>query len=348
VKFSDFLFPESRDPADDRQVIDESLRQAQLADRLGVDVVWLAEHHFDGNCAYVDPVTFAAALAPTTDRIRIGFAVAQTSLHHPIRLAEQLALLDNLSRGRLIVGLGRGTAHNIYEYQGYGIDHAESQARFEEAEQILFKAWTHQPFEHHGRFWDLKVPVLRPLCYTRPHPYVIRSASTEAGMLEIARQGQPFLMNVQNNEVTRHRMTLYRQTQREMGLDERSIAANVAACWVWRNVFVADTDEEARRIGIPAFQAMQEHRAAMRNRVRAEQGITISHGAGARAVAEQALICGAPSTVADAMAELDRIGVGGVIISFRMGPMPYEVAANSLSLFMQHVAPQFRTTREAA
>ena len=86
-------------------------------------MIWLAEHHFDGICAYVDPVSFAAALATATTQARIGFAVAQMSLHHPIRLAEQMALIDIISKGRLIVGLGRGTAYNIYDYQGFGIDH---------------------------------------------------------------------------------------------------------------------------------------------------------------------------------------------------------------------------------
>ena len=89
------------------------------------------------------------------------------SLHHPIRMAEQLALIDNISKGRLIVGLGRGTAYNIYDYQGYGLDHTEAQARFEEAEAIMFQAWRGEKFEHHGRFWDIKVPMLRPLPYTQ-------------------------------------------------------------------------------------------------------------------------------------------------------------------------------------
>src|SRR4051794_25033823 len=97
VRFGNFLFPDSRDPACDGIVIDETLREAQLSDQLGVDVIWLAEHHFDGICAYVDPTAFAAALATATRRSMIGFAVIQTSLHHPIRLAEQLALIDNLS-----------------------------------------------------------------------------------------------------------------------------------------------------------------------------------------------------------------------------------------------------------
>ena len=142
MKFSNFLFPESRDPANDGQVIDETLREARLSDELGMDMLWLAEHHFDGICAYVDPVTFAAALAAATQQAKIGFAVAQMSLHHPIRMAEQMALIDNISKGRLIVGLGRGTAYNIYDYQGYGLDHTEAQARFEEAEAIMIQAWT--------------------------------------------------------------------------------------------------------------------------------------------------------------------------------------------------------------
>src|ERR1700741_3609537 len=114
MRFGAFLFTECRDSDDDARAIEETLRQARLADELGVDALWLAEHHFDGICAYVDPVSFAAALAVATHRCKIGFAVVQTSLHHPIRLAEQLSLLDQLSKGRLIVGLGRGTAYNIY------------------------------------------------------------------------------------------------------------------------------------------------------------------------------------------------------------------------------------------
>src|SRR5262249_16638556 len=161
--------------------------------------------HFDGICAYVDPISFAAALATATTRAKLGFAVVQTSLHHPIRLAEQLALLDHISQGRLIVGLGRGTAFNIYHYQRYRLHHQGAQARFEEAEAIMIKAWTHDGFEHEGRFWPLRVPQLRPRPLTKPHPYLIRSASSEAGMVEIARHGRPFMMNVQSNAVTGQR-----------------------------------------------------------------------------------------------------------------------------------------------
>src|SRR5207244_11701820 len=279
-----------------------------------------------------------------TRRAKLGFAVVQTALHHPNRLAEQLAILDNITKGRLIVGLGRGSSYNIYDYQGFGIDHHEAQARLEEAEDILVTAWTQGTFEHHGRYWDLHVPMLRPRPYTKPHPPLIRAASGEASLVELARQGRPFLMNVQSMTVTRHRIALYRETMSEAGFDDEAIARNLEECWVWRNVLVAETDAEAARIGVPVFRAMVEARAALRNRIFRETGMRIavpeSDLPSARATVEHGFIHGSPARVAEAMADIDRLGIGGIIASFRLGPMPHETATSSLRLFMQQVAPE--------
>jgi alkanesulfonate monooxygenase SsuD/methylene tetrahydromethanopterin reductase-like flavin-dependent oxidoreductase (luciferase family) len=345
--FGNFLFPDSRDPEQDGVVIDETLREAWLSDELGVDAIWLAEHHFDGICAYADPIGFAGALATSTRHAKIGFAVVQTALHHPIRLAEQIAVIDNITKGRLVVGLGRGSSYNIYDYQGFGIDHREAQERLDEAEVIMVRAWTEGAFEHHGRFWELKVPMLRPRPYSRPYPPLIRAASGEASMLALARQGRPFLLNVQSSAATRHRFELYRETMREAGYGADRIAENLAQCWVWRNVFVAETDAEAEHIGVPAFQAMAASRAELRNRIYRETGERIEVPAGdlpsARASVEHGFICGSPATVAAAIAEIEALGIGGVIASFRIGPLPHEMATQSLTLFMREVAPAFRT-----
>ena len=348
MKFSNFLFPASMDANKDQQIIEETLREAQLCDELGMDMLWLAEHHFDGICAYVDPVTFAAALAASTKQIHIGFAVAQMSLHHPIRMAEQMALIDNISKGRLIVGLGRGTAFNVYDYQGYGIDPTEAYERLLEAEEIMIKAWTTENYEHKGKFWNIKLPLLRPRPYTQPHPAIVRACSSEEAMLGMAREGRPFLMNIQSNEVTKHRMDLYRKTMRESGYDEATVARNVDNTWVWRNIFVGETDAEAERIAMPAWKTQQEFREVMRKKVYAEQGLMLKHepATPARNQQQHSMLCGSPDTVAEAIAEIDRIGVGGLILVFRLGPMPYEVAAHSISLFMQKVAPRFQ--RKAA
>ncbi|HYZ24314.1 MAG TPA: LLM class flavin-dependent oxidoreductase [Rhodopila sp.] len=352
MRFSNFLFPDSPSPDQDSRVIDETLQEAILTDQLGFDTIWLAEHHFDGICAYVDPVSFAAALATATKHARIGFAVAQVALHHPTRLAEQIALIDNITKGRLIVGLGRGTAYNIYDYQGFGIDHTDAQARFEEAEAIMFQAWTGAPMHHQGRFFNVRLPALRPATYTKPHPTVIRAAATEHGMQEIARRGQPFLMNVQSNETTAQRMQLYRQTLREAGLDDEAIAARVDQCWVWRNVHVAETDAEAERVALPAFITMHERRVEMRNRVYREQGASIlpmpPSGAAPppHAQPEHALVCGSPATVAEKLAAIQSTGVGGLIIQFRLGPMSFEQTAASLTLFRDKVIPALRARHQ--
>jgi len=351
MKFSNFLFPDCRNPERDGVVIDETLREAWLSDELGVDVIWLAEHHFDGICAYVDPISFAGALATSTRHSKIGFAVVQTALHHPIRLAEQLAILDNITKGRLVVGLGRGSSYNIYDYQGFGIDHHEAQARLEETEEILMKAWTREDFEHQGNYWRLKVPMLRPRPHTKPHPPLIRAASGEASLLELARQGRPFLMNVQSIAVTRDRVSHYRSAMQEAGFDEERIACNLERSWVWRNVFVGNTDAEAESVGVPAFQAMVESRAALRNRIYRETGLRIavpqSDLPSARASVEHGFIHGSPGRVAEAIAEIAALGIGGIIGTFRLGPLPHEAAAESLTLFMRQVAPNFAAELQA-
>ena len=359
MKFSNFLFPQADTPEDDERVIDEALAEGILCDKLGMEVLWLAEHHFDGNCAYVDPVSFAAALATTTKNIKLGFAVAQMSLHHPIRMAEQMSIIDNLSKGRLIVGLGRGTSHNIYDYRGFGLNPEEAQERLLESEEIMIKAWTTENYEHKGKFWNLWLPKLRPETYTKPHPYMIRACSGEESMLGMAREGRPFMMNVQTDEVTQHRMDLYRRTMAESGFDDAHIAQAVDETWVWRNIFIADTDAEAERIAIPLFEAQREQRGKMRAQILKERGESMAKIGetgtapaatltAARNVIEHSLICGSPATVAERLAKINAIGVGGIIFQFRIGPSPFEITENNIRLFMEKVAPEFEDRVAAA
>jgi alkanesulfonate monooxygenase SsuD/methylene tetrahydromethanopterin reductase-like flavin-dependent oxidoreductase (luciferase family) len=352
MRFSNFLFPESRTPADDGRVIRETIAEARLADALGFDAIWLAEHHFDGICAYVDPVSFAGALTQVVKRARIGFAVAQMALHHPIRFAEQMALLDHMSEGRMIVGLGRGTAYNVYDYQGYGIDPAEAQARFEEAEALMLEAWRGGAVDHKGRFFAARLPALRPSPRTKPHPYLIRAAASEHGMLDMAKAGRPFMMNVQSDAEIGRRMGRYRDALAARGESADRVKALADECWVWRNVVVAETDAEAERIAVPAFTAMNERRAAMRERVAREQGVSMAPaqaaGAGqpARTSLAHGLVFGSPEAVAARLAPVAETGVGGMIIQFRLGPMTLDETERSLRLFQGRVVPLLRAVRQ--
>ena len=121
MKFGWLTLAMSPSPAEDCQRIDQILTQACAAERMGISDVWLTEHYFTGESVYNDSLMFAAALAMKTEKIRIGFAVVQMPFHHPVRLAEELALLDNLSKGRIDVGIGKGTVYNEYEFVGHGL-----------------------------------------------------------------------------------------------------------------------------------------------------------------------------------------------------------------------------------
>jgi len=132
------------------------------------------------------------------------------------------------------------------------------------------------------------------------------------------------MMNVQSLETTRRRVELYRQTMRDTGHDDAAIAGNLAASWVWRNVFVAETDAEAERVGVPAFETMTRDRAEMRDRIFADTGLRIavphSDLPGARTARGDGLIHGSPARVAEDFAALDRLGIGGVINTFPPRP----------------------------
>jgi alkanesulfonate monooxygenase SsuD/methylene tetrahydromethanopterin reductase-like flavin-dependent oxidoreductase (luciferase family) len=330
-----FLFHESRDPSADDRVIAEAVDEARLAEDEGMDAVFLVEHHFDGNCAYVDPATFASALATATSRIKIGFAVLQTSLYHPLRMAEQISLIDNLSKGRLIVGLGRGSLVNTHEYSGYQIDPDSAQERFEEIEKILLQCWTQERVVHAGKYWNFEIPMLRPRPYTKPYPQILRSVASEASLAAQARLGRPVLMAAATAKGAERNIAIYRKAAQEAGISDDQIDHAISQCWVARTVVLAPTDKEAIEVGLPYFRMMQTYRAAQS---------TAFEAMVAKANAQPGLpvLCGSPDSMMEDFTSLARTGIGGVFVRFRTGPMPAEFSARALKLFMHEIAPQIR------
>src|SRR5262245_18910810 len=119
------------------------LEQVAFADRLGFDLVWLTEHHFVDDAYLPSFAVVAGAIAARTSRIRISTDIALAPFHHPLRLAEDLAVLDNLSGGRMELGLG--LAYAPHEFRAFGIPRAQRVSRSEEAIQILRQAWSGEP-----------------------------------------------------------------------------------------------------------------------------------------------------------------------------------------------------------
>lgn len=343
MKFGDFLFPESRTPETDYQVVNEALAEAELAERLGFHSVWLGEHHFDGVCTYADPMTFGGAVVARTSSIRVGFSAVQTAFHHPVRLAEQIALLDNLSGGRMTVGTARGSSFNRYEYRGYGVKYAEAQERLLEAEQLLVRAWSGKRYHHKGKYWNVDIPVLRPKVVQKPHPPLIRAIASEGSLMEMARQGRPFMLSMSRMDRIRNMFDLYRSTMSDAGFADNEISEATSSCWIWFNGVVAETDAEAAKIARPANERSLKHITGGRERMntKEEQAEVEAIYAGSDAGPEDDLVYGAPDTVSETIVALRDAGAGGIMIQFRIGDMPWEEMESSMRLFSEEVMPRF-------
>jgi alkanesulfonate monooxygenase SsuD/methylene tetrahydromethanopterin reductase-like flavin-dependent oxidoreductase (luciferase family) len=148
---------------------EEHLEAWELLDELGFDGVGFNEHHCSPYGLMNSPNLMAAAAAQRTKRLKLLIYGNLLPLHEPLRLAEELAMLDCLSRGRLISGFARGIPR---EYQVHNVPLAESRARFEEAYDIVTRAWTEEVFSYRGRFWSYEDVALWPRPVQRPHPPV--------------------------------------------------------------------------------------------------------------------------------------------------------------------------------
>lgn len=153
------LFPLG-EGASDRKVMEEVMEDAVLADELGFDSIWLAEHHFSPYGILGNPLVFAAAIAQRTKRIKIGTAVMVIPFYSPIRLAEDAALVDVLSGGRLMMGIGRG--YQPIEFAGFGIDPKESIERYNETVDILRLAWTQENWSYKGKHFQYENITIYP------------------------------------------------------------------------------------------------------------------------------------------------------------------------------------------
>jgi len=165
------------DADSERQRYRDLIAQIELGDVLGFDTVWLGELHFSRAFSILaDPLMVLAAAAQRTTRIRLGTAVTLLPLHSPVKIAEEAAIADILSNGRLEFGVGRGTAP--VHYAGYEIPQEESRERFEEALDFILQAWTQKHFSSHGKYFRARDLTVVPKPVQTPHPPVRIAANS--------------------------------------------------------------------------------------------------------------------------------------------------------------------------
>jgi len=353
MRFGTFFFFQAPPGHRHADIIHRELEQIEWSEELGFDEVWFTEHHFIDYGLSVDPASLAAAAASRTRRVRIGLAAAILPFHHPLRLAEQMALVDIISNGRLDVGVGRG--NRPAEFAGYRVPQVESRDRFEEAVEVMRLAWTQERFDFHGRFFDFDGVRVIPKPVQQPHPPIYQVCVSKDGIENTALRGWPMLNSVlfgPVDQLVANRDT-YVATLEKAGRSPAEIAALLARWGVSRQIYVAETDaralEEARaaelwyqesfrRFVIPeriedAHPSLQPGFRAM-----AEKLATVSW----EGLVRETLAFGSPDTVARHIEHMRRLGVGQTLCWMNFGGLPQDKIRRSMELFAREVMPRFR------
>jgi probable F420-dependent oxidoreductase len=184
MRFGTYFFLQAPPSLAHPDVVRNEIEQMAWTEELGFDSIWLTEHHFIEYGLSVSPAVLAAAAAMRTRHVRIGLAAAILPFHDPIRLAEELAMVDILSGGRLDVGVGRG--NRPVEFEGYRIPQIESRDRFEESLEIMIRAWTRERFAFEGRHFTIPEVRVIPKPLQQPHPPLWIGGSSPAALRRAA------------------------------------------------------------------------------------------------------------------------------------------------------------------
>jgi alkanesulfonate monooxygenase SsuD/methylene tetrahydromethanopterin reductase-like flavin-dependent oxidoreductase (luciferase family) len=349
-----------RDGATQEEAFDEAFRMAETAETLGLDGVWLAERHFAARRGPLDalgtgipsivsaPLTIASAIAARTQRLRVGIAVNVLPLCHPVRIAEEAATVDQISKGRFDFGVGRSGFPRAYE--GYGIPYGESRERFQEYLEIILKAWTEDQFSYSGKYHTFHNLSVLPKPYQKPHPPVRVAATTKETFPQVGRMGHAIFIGLRGFDVSegaRH-LQAYRQAWREAGHPGNGdVFLRIPA-------YVAETAERAR--SEPEYSTLRSYRrlAETFGKSAGAAGTTASEerveraerlsGVGYDDLLQGRLAYGTPEMVATRLRELQAtLGLSGVIIEPNVGGhIPPELVFRSVRLFAQDVVPQLR------
>ncbi|HZK88947.1 MAG TPA: LLM class flavin-dependent oxidoreductase [Stellaceae bacterium] len=335
----------------DASVVGEHLALGDLAEPLGFDSLFALEHHFTGYAMSPAPTQLLSYYAGRTRRISLGTAVIVLPWHDPVRVAEQIALLDIMCGGRCLFGFGRGAAS--VEYEGFRIPMGEARPRFVEAAQIVVKALSGDSFEHHGEFFQIPRTAIRPRPVSHPERRFYASAVSPDSAEIMAKLGFGLLMVMQNEwPKAAEDIARYRAIAAEAGHAPRPPI-------ILTNVCCAESREEAQERAVKylgqKWQSIDDHYHFSDGHLSTVKGYE-SYGKMARTYAKinesaetrakatdfyvSIQIVGTPADCLDKIAELQRCtGMDHLVTEFSFGAMPHEEAEVNLRLFADRVMP---------
>ncbi len=318
------------------------LEQVQLAEELGFEGVWLGERHFEhSELLYSSPFHAAAAMAAKTHRIRIGTAGRILALDHPIHIAEDAATLDLLSGGRLDLGVTRAGLderfHQIFERP---VEDTR-RGQFEEALEIIVKAWTCDRFAYEGEYYQIPEVSVLPKPLQKPRPPIYLVAVSRHTMAFAAQKGYPvFIGALQTPRELRESLTFYWQAFRESGHD--GVAMDLP---VNRFLYVGESNAKAQQEMAEPFWSFIQHKAP--DLKVALQGKYGEKGFKLERFLEDFCIFGAPGLVIERIKELQALGVTYLLCTLNFITMEHKLCLKSMERFSQEVMPHFKGAPQA-
>jgi alkanesulfonate monooxygenase SsuD/methylene tetrahydromethanopterin reductase-like flavin-dependent oxidoreductase (luciferase family) len=337
--FTDFHVRQNMSQA---EAFDESFRQVEEAEKLGIDSVWLSEHHFSPERSVLaSPLVIASSIATRTQRVRIGLAVQVLPLTNPLRIAEEAATVDHISKGRFDFGVGRSGLTRYY--QGYNVPYAESRSRFLEALDIITQAWTQEQFSYTGDHFAFHNVTVVPKPYQNPHPPIrVALASAETFSL-VGRMGHAIFVSA-NTPIPQlqERLALYRQARQEAGhTGPADIALRIPA-YVAESAELARSEPEASTMHAIRYAATELITTAANPEiaVRMQRIANTPYDD----ILKQRVLYGTSEAVVNRLQEYqDALGITGVVLEMNYGGrIPYERVINSVRLLAEKVAPRFK------
>ncbi len=323
------------------QHYEERLQLIEAADRLGIDSYHLAEHHWNPVGMAPLPGVFLGAAAARTKRIRLGPLAYALAFHNPLILAEEIAMLDQLSGGRLELGIGRGISP--WELSMFGITMNETRDLFREAMEIMIQYFTADSVTHRGarwRYYDVPVEI-KPL--QKPFPPLWYGSSSDATRNYIAGLGAAMNAGWAPSARIKQSAELYRVAwERTKDLPLRAQRAAEATIGSVRMVVIADSDEEAEKLAQPAYErwyANLEHQAHSFG----FSAIFIPAGYEVARRRIGSVIAGSPETVrAELTRHVAESSVTYPLIQLAFGNLGHAQAMRSLALFAGEILPSLR------
>ena len=309
------------------------LRLAETYDRIGIHALHIAEHHATPLGMSPSPSVFLSAVAQRTKRLRFGPLVYTLALYHPLRLADEICMLDHLSGGRFELGVGRGVSPIEIEY--FGFDSAKSQAMYLEAYQVILKAMRERILTFEGTYYKFKdVPNhFAPL--QRPHPPIWYGLSNP----ESAEFAADNKFNVVSNAAPKAVRVItdrYRAAWQKNGNDP----ARIPFIGMARHVVIADTDAEAMRLARRAYARWWDGFIFLWRRRGLKPPFTTYTEDFDAVLANGQAIVGSPATVRDMIAaQANDAGLNYFLLRFAFGDLTLEESMNSLELFADKVQP---------